>query len=256
MSAYQITPLKTGTIIVDKGGYITRGKGFGEEVEIPATAWYLTDGQHKLLVDTGMAYTELAHWHHAGSWQDPDDVVHQRLKRIGVDPEEIELVIFTHLHWDHCHNIDKFTHARFVVHARELEFALEPIPPYYKSYEHYRLGKKAPFIDIQFETIHGETEILPGIHVFPTPGHSPGHQSVAVETTEGTHVIAGDAVFAYDNLRPASEHLPYTIMGRFMDICASWHSLEEIVRRASVVLPGHDFRVFDVDTYPAQISQR
>jgi glyoxylase-like metal-dependent hydrolase (beta-lactamase superfamily II) len=250
MNKYRIWPLKTGTIMVDKGGYITRGTGLGQEVEIPATAWYLSDGTHKIMVDTGMCGGELADWHHKGSWQDPGEAVHERLRSIGVDPAEIELVIFTHLHWDHVHNLDKFINARFLASAREYAFALDPIPPYYKSYEYHKLGKKAPFVDIQMETLEGESEVIPGITVFPTPGHSPGHQSVAVNTDAGVHVITGDAVFAYVNLEPADEHHPFTMMGRFADIVAAWRSLEEIVKRADVVLPGHDIRTMDVEFYP------
>lgn len=254
MSEYTIRPLRTGVITVDKGAYITRGVGLGEMVDIPAIAWYLTDGRRRLLVDTGMCDTELADWHHPGSRQEPGEAIHERLRDIGVDPADIELIIFTHLHWDHCHNLDKFPNARCVVSAREYSFALDPIPPYYKTYEHYKLGKTAPFIGVAFDKIDGQSEVLPGLSVFPTPGHSPGHQSVAVNTTEGVYVIAGDAVFAYDNLAPAGEHIPFTIMGRFMDIIASWHSLEEIASRADVVLPGHDMRVMDVEVYPGTNS--
>jgi len=136
MNKYQIRPLKTGTIIVAKGAYITRGVDLGKEVDIPATAWYLTDGHHKIMVDIGMCHTTLADWHHHGSWQEPGEAVHERLQAIAVDPAEIEVIIFTYLHWDHCHNLDQFPNARFLVNAREYEFALDPIPPYYKSYEH------------------------------------------------------------------------------------------------------------------------
>ncbi len=251
MGYYRIKPLKTGTIIVDKGAYITRGIGVGQEVEIPAIAWYITDGRRKLMVDTGMSQTALADWHHPGSWQEPGEAIDENLHAISVDPLEIELVILTHLHWDHCHNLDQFRRARFLASAREYAFALDPIPPYYKSYEHPKLGKRPPFAGKSFETIEGEVELLPGLRVFPTPGHSPGHQSVAVDTEGGVHVIAGDAVFSYENLRPASEDLPFTIMGRFTDIVAAWRSMEEIVRRARVVLPGHDMKVFAAEEYPA-----
>jgi glyoxylase-like metal-dependent hydrolase (beta-lactamase superfamily II) len=251
MSHYTIRPLRTGTIIVDKGAYITRGVGLGEPVEIPATAWYLTDGHHKVMVDTGMSHTALADWHHAGSRQGSGEAIHERLQAIGVDPLEIELVILTHLHWDHCHNLDRFRRARFLADAREYAFALDPIPPYYKSYEHRRLGKTPPFAKVRVETLEGDSEVLPGVRVFPTPGHSPGHQSVAVDTEGGVHVIAGDAVFSYENLKPAGEHLPFTIMGRFTDIVQAWRSIEEIVRRSQVILPGHDIGAAEVEVYPA-----
>ncbi|MBM4433255.1 MAG: N-acyl homoserine lactonase family protein [Chloroflexi bacterium] len=252
MSKYRIHPLKTGTIVLDKGAYITRGVDVGKKVDVPATAWYVTDGRCQIMVDTGMCYTSLADWHHPGSRQEPGEAIHEQLQRTGVNPRDIELVIFTHLHWDHCHNLSKFSNARLVVSAQEYAFALDPIPPYYKSYEHHKLGKSAPFIGAKFETVDGELEILPGITVFPTPGHSPGHQSVAIETNGGVHVVAGDAVFAYDNLEPADENHPFTIMGRFSDIVASWRSLEEIVRRADVILPGHDSRALNAEVYPIE----
>jgi len=111
----------------------------------------------------------LADWHHPGSRQEPGEAIHEQLKHIGINPSDIELVIFTHLHWDHCHNLNKFPNARLVVSAQEHAFALDPIPPYYKSYEHHKLGKRAPFIGAQFEVVDGEAEILPGITVFPSP---------------------------------------------------------------------------------------
>lgn len=251
MSHYRIYPLKTGTIIVDQGAYVTRGIGLGREVEIPGTAWYVTDGRRKIMVDAGMCHTKLADWHHKGSRQEPGEAVHEQLRARGVDPAEIEWVILTHLHWDHCHNLDQFPKARFLVHSRELDFARDPIPPYYKSYEHPRLGKTPPFSEISFETLSGEVEVLPGITVFPTPGHSPGHQSVAVATDGGIHCITGDAVFSYVNLVPANEYQPFTVMGRFANIVESWRSMEEIVRRGKVILPGHDMRTMDHPVYPA-----
>ena len=50
---------------------------------------------------------------------------------------------------------------------------MNPIPLYYKSYEYKDLGIEAPFIGVKFELIDGEAEIVPGVRVYPTPGHSP-----------------------------------------------------------------------------------
>jgi N-acyl homoserine lactone hydrolase len=252
MSNFVITPLNTGTIVVDKGEYVTRGIDAGVKVPIPAIAWYLTDGRHQVVVDTGMCQTSLADWHHPGSHQADGQAIHEQLTAIGVRPDEIELVVVTHLHWDHCHNLDKFINARFVVSRQELAWALDPHPLYFKSYEAPQLGRTAPFRHTTFETVDGEAEILPGLEVFSTIGHTPGHQSVAVATEAGVHVITGDACFAYVNLAPANDTLRFTIMGRVMDLLAAWRSLEVIVERATVVLPAHDEKVFAHARYPAQ----
>jgi N-acyl homoserine lactone hydrolase len=250
MADFQIWPLRTGTIMVDKGEYVTRGIGRGVQVGLPATAWYLTDGSHRILVDTGMCHTTLAHWHHPGSSQLEGESIQDQLESIGVNANDIETIILTHLHWDHCHNLSYFPDARVVVNDTELRFALDPVPLYDKSYEHARLGLTAPFVGRRLDTVAGDATIIPGIDVFPTPGHSPGHQSVAVSTQLGTYVIAGDAVFSYENLRPAGPNLRFTLMGRVMDVVAAWRSMERIVERADLVLPGHDSTVLEAEVYP------
>jgi glyoxylase-like metal-dependent hydrolase (beta-lactamase superfamily II) len=251
VSRYKIWPLRTGTIIVDKGQYITRGIDVGLHVPIPATAWYVSDGRRHVLVDTGMCHTELAHWHHPGSCQEDDQSIVPQLERLGVAASDIELIVFTHLHWDHCHNVDAFPNARLVVSQQELMWALDPHPLFFKSYEDPRITSRvAPFRGSSFETTHGEAEVIEGISVFPTVGHTPGHQSVAVDTDHGVHVITGDACFAYVNLEPASATLRFTIMGRVMDLLAAWRSLEVIAERADVVLPAHDDAVYDHECYP------
>ena len=75
-----------------------------------------------------MCPTELADWHHKGSRQEPGEAGPVNSFGPGGGPAEIEWVILTHLHWDHCHNLDQFPKARFLVHSRELDFAPGPHP--------------------------------------------------------------------------------------------------------------------------------
>ena len=66
----QIITFNTGFIAVDKGAYITRGKGIGIKVEIPAIAWLIKSDNETILVDTGMCNTKRAQqYHHPGSYQ-------------------------------------------------------------------------------------------------------------------------------------------------------------------------------------------
>jgi N-acyl homoserine lactone hydrolase len=228
----RIVPINTGFIQVDKGGTLTQGRGYGEKIFIPAIAWYVNGGEEKVMVDTGMCETARAdRYHHAGSYQEEDQRIDRALKKVGVDPEEISKVIFTHLHWDHCHNHGLFKNAKFYAHADEVKFALTPLPPYYRSYESPHLGIVPPFSGTPFQLTEGQEEITEGISVFPTPGHSPGHQSVAVE---------GDI----------ANHLPFIMNGRYIDLQSSWESFFKIKERAKFVLPGHEIRVFDQREYP------
>jgi N-acyl homoserine lactone hydrolase len=110
---------------------------------------------------------------------------------------------------------------------------MDPIPLYYKSYEAPQLGITRPFEGITMNLTEGEEEIMPGVRVFETPGHSVGHQSVEVDTDSGKYLICGDAIFIMDNLKPIPEiHYDITPPNRFADIVATWKSIEKIKARA------------------------
>ena len=99
---------------------------------------------------------------------------------------------------------------------------MDPIPLYYKSYEHPALGVTRPFEGCSFELVDGDVELFDGVRTLFTPGHSPGHQAVEVDTKDGTYILAGDAIFLLDNLKPIPDiHYTITPTSRFADII-SW----------------------------------
>jgi N-acyl homoserine lactone hydrolase len=247
----RIYPINTGFIRLDKGAYVTAGAGYGQEVEVPANAFLVTDGRENILIDTGMSETPKANWHHPGSYQPEGFRIDEQLAKLNLRTEEISGVIFTHLHWDHCANMKLFTNAKFYVHQRELNFALNPHVLYQKSYESEKLGVEPAFKDVAFETVDDEYDYNAYISMFPTPGHCPGHQSVAVQTENGIYVIAGDAVFADENLKPDKHrNLHFTPMGRYVNVFEMFDSMDKIIKRADVVLTGHGQGVFGKSFYP------
>jgi len=214
-------------------------------IEMPVFTFLIEDGEKLLLVDTGMSWSERANdYHHPGSRQPQGMAIHEQLAKIGYKPQDIDIVVFTHMHWDHIFYMDKFTNATFIAHEKEYAFALDPIPLYYKSYEHPALGIIRPFEGIDIKTVYGEQEIIPGVRVFETPGHSPGHMSVEVDTRQGSFICAGDSVFIPDNLNPIPElHYNITPPGRYADIISTWKSIElqkERARDLSCILCCHD----------------
>lgn len=246
----KIIPLKTGEICCDKGLTTTFKKDVGKMIYIPSTAWLIDTGKEKILVDTGMCDTDKANkYHYKGSTQKEGERIDQTLKKIGVDVKDITKIIFTHLHWDHCQNLYFFKNAKFYVQKKELEFAKNPIPLYYTSYESHIPGLKQTFSEIQFELINGDQKIVDGINVIFTPGHSPGHQTVLVKTEKGTYAITGDAIMCYENLEKNGNQ-KFTMMGRHADIIESWKSIEKILSKSDFVLPGHEEKVFDKKEYP------
>jgi len=218
-----------------------------EKVPLPVFTFLVEGGDELLLVDTGMSWTERANeYHHPGSWQEPDQAIHVQLGKLGYKPEDIDIVVFTHLHWDHMFYMEKFTKARYFVHEREWAFANDPIPLYYKSYESPALGLKAPFTGLadRVVCVAGESAIMPGVRVFESFGHSPGHMSVEIDTKEGSYICAGDSIFVMGNLNEVPElHYDITPPGRFYNIVEAWKSIELQKIRAkdpSFLLLCHD----------------
>ncbi|HEY0186685.1 MAG TPA: N-acyl homoserine lactonase family protein [Cellulomonas sp.] len=260
-SPLTIRPLNTGYIPTvplqyhfhfSAGPYLTGVSS--EKVPLPCYAFLIEGGEHPVLVDTGMAWTERAAGaHHPGSWQEPGQDVESLLQAAGYTCADVQTVIFTHLHWDHVYYAEKFAHARTICHRREYEFAVDPIPLYYKSYESPVLGLTAPFRGIELELLDGDTEIVPGVRAFETFGHSPGHISVEVDCADGdSYICAGDSMFSLRNLDPIPElHYDVTPPGRFSDVVECWRSVERQKERAAS--PQHLLLAHD-ETLPARLA--
>ncbi|GAA2179205.1 hypothetical protein GCM10009785_04970 [Brooklawnia cerclae] len=252
-STLTIRPLNTGyipTVPLQYHFHFSAGPYLkdvpNEKIPLPCFTFLVEGGDQPVLVDTGMAWTERASGvHHPGSWQDAGQDIESQLKACGYSCEDIGTVIFTHLHWDHTYYAQKFANSRVICHRRELDFALHPIPLYYKSYEDPVLGLEAPFKGVELEPIEGETEIVPGIRAFETFGHSPGHISVEIDCADGdSYICAGDSMFSLRNLDPIPElHYDVTPPGRFYNIVECWRSVElqkERAKSPSHLLLAHD----------------
>ena len=98
MDGYKITPLRLGSIVRKKSSMI-----YGAEdtpLEFPLVAFLLEGFGRRLLVDTGGSPPDGVHWQ--PYTRPPDEALPQALARAGAAPEDIDGVIFTHLHWDHA----------------------------------------------------------------------------------------------------------------------------------------------------------
>jgi N-acyl homoserine lactone hydrolase len=162
-----------------------------EDERMPVYVHVVDHPDGRVLVDTGM--TEL---HPAVADMDP------RLTPLSTqadfDLAGIDVVINTHLHFDHCGGNHLFTGRPIYVQRRELDDA--------RSEEDYTIPEWVEAPGVQYVPVDGELELLQGIRLVPTPGHTPGSQVVVVETGGRSVVIAGDtAVFFADLDEPRTE---------------------------------------------------
>ncbi len=230
---WEVTPLQVGSIILDRSA-MTHYKGKGEIITVPILAAAATDGVHKIIVDTGIRDIEEYKKAEPGVNQTEDQEITAAIRKyLGWSPEEIDIVINTHLHVDHCGCNYKFTNAEFYVQKKEWNAAFNPLKPAEPFYDYPAFDKTA-INYFQWNFLDGDAEILPGCRVITTPGHTEGHQSVLFNTAEGVLCVSGDICNVAENV---NENLEPNIV---VDVAATYESLKRVRQFATWILPGHD----------------
>lgn len=237
MGKFTLYPLHLGTITRRKS-LMAFNLDPEKFIDLPVIAWYLTDGQKKILVDTGGPVPDGVHY--MPYTQTEEQRLDRQLQKVGVTPEEIESVILTHLHWDHSSNNHLFPQAKFYVQKAELQYAVAPIPPQINSYD-------LPLIfQTKYEILDGDTQFTDGIELILTPGHSPGSQTVLVDTEKGVYALTGDLL----NLIECWNMSPKVPNGWHVDLADCYRSFDKVEKRADVVMPGHEPTILDHPRYP------
>ncbi|WP_419786616.1 N-acyl homoserine lactonase family protein [Pseudodesulfovibrio sp.] len=196
---YKIHPLCMGTKVFDKG-MMTYQHDYGTPYTIPIYTWYIEGGDKNILVDTGEMQPivseerEKAIGGHIYTFE-------EGLAKYGLKPEDIDIVIHTHLHNDHCENDYKCVNAKVYVHELELEHVHNPHPLDFRYLEDYVEDVED---NGQIIAIDQDTEVVPGITMIHTPAHTPGGMSVKIDTEKGTVLICGFCTIL-ENLYPPKE---------------------------------------------------
>jgi glyoxylase-like metal-dependent hydrolase (beta-lactamase superfamily II) len=157
----------------------------------------------RVLIETGIG--ERMDEHHRAQRGVTGKPILPSLRDAGVDPDSIDLVAVSHLHFDHAGGLltaqggRAFARARVVAQAEEWSFALGQNPRLQASYEQDDLRLAEPWAAAQ--AAHGDEEVLPGVSVVRTGGHSGGHQAVVIRGANETVGFFGDLC-----MRPWSAH--------------------------------------------------
>jgi N-acyl homoserine lactone hydrolase len=192
-----------------------------EGERMPVYVHVIDHPEGRVLVDTGM--TQL---HPAVADMDP------RLSPLStqadVDLAGIDVVVNTHLHFDHCGGNHLFTGRPIYVQRQELDDA--------RSEADYTIREWVDAPGVQYVPVDGELELLPGLRLVPAPGHTRGSQVVVVETGARPVVICGDtAVFFAELDEPSTEGQRLV---RALDPAEVWLAHEHEPWRPPRSLPG------------------
>jgi len=246
-----IIPLDVGVLYNDKSN-LTPRRDYGTLFKAASIMWYIAGAENKIVVDTSFRSAQESSRLHAPLKAErlPQQEPASALAAIGVKPDSIDIVVLTHLHWDHCQNHHLFPNATFMIQREELRYAIAPLPFHASMYEAITIGMKPLWFDISpIELVDGDRQIAEGISLVHTPGHTPGYQTVLVETPQGKIAIAGCMVPTFENW-PDSEQDSYLPSSLYVDLEQYWKSMQRIDRLSDLVLPGHDPDVFRQRQYP------
>ena len=206
-------------------------------VQIPITCYLVRTADATILFDTGvspravpglMRNDPLAHF-------TDNDLLAHRLDTVGLDADTIDLVVLSHLHYDHAGGAEFFRKSELVVQQDEYSYAHYPASFFAGFY--YRKNFDLP--GYRWRLLDGDTELAPGVTVLRTDGHTPGHQSLMVELPEtGPVILTGDACYWHEHVE--KERVPGVVWNPTLAL----HSIKRIKTLARLtgarIFPSHD----------------
>jgi len=229
-----------GTLTGAMANMMEGGEG---EVTLPIPSYLIEHPKGTVLFDSGMhpdcqrdptarAGARIGAWFKFD--YRPGDEVSARLQAIGRDPAEIDILINSHLHFDHVGGNALIPNATVVIQKPEWEAGMDPDIAALRGFNRadFDLGHKIKMIEGEHD-LFGDGSLV----LFPTYGHTPGHQSLKLKLASGEIVLAADACYFCRTL--AERRLPVRVHDRDA-MHASLEKLAQLQKGGARIFFGHD----------------
>ena len=173
---------------------------------------------------------------------------------LGVDVNNAEDVIITHLHYDHIGNFDLFPKAQFHLQDSEMAYATGRYmanPLFGHAFEEDEIVAMVRNVyKGRVSFYDGDAELAPNISVHHVGGHTKGLQVVRLWTRKGWLVLASDASHYAANM---NERRPFPIVVDIAQMIDGWDKMKTLVDDPANIIPGHDPEVMNI--YPAPSAE-
>jgi len=199
-------------------------------IDPPCYSYVLSDGERAVIVDTGPDRLR-ARAEGLETVGDTAQLLVAGLNTCGLKPSDIACIVHTHLHHDHMQNDLMFPNAVVSVQRAEVDWVSGP------NDDQFYFGARELLIALgdRLRLVDGDAELYGGLRVVLNAGHTPGHQSVLVDTAVGVVCICGDIVSLFENV---------DIVG---SICPNVDQTTAFLERARTagweMVPSHDPRL-------------
>lgn len=227
------------------GNFIDGDPHENSDMPLDYFVWAIVGNGRTFVVDTGFDQTMAK--------KRDRKIVHpvdEGLEAIGVRHTDVENVIVTHMHYDHCGNGALFPNARFHMQDTEMEYVTGRCMCHHQISHAFEADDVARMVHrvfagrVQFHD--GGDELAPGITVHKIGGHTKGLQCVRVATQRGDVVLASDATHFYQHLE--TRRL-FRVLYNVGDMLEGYATLERLASSRAHIVPGHDPLV--LARYPA-----
>lgn len=245
---YTIKPMSMGYMPADKSVLMMR-TDIGTPNKNTQNFFLVQGGAENILVDTGTLSADInpperPQYTSVEEFRSMEDLLGER----GVQCSDITKIILTHLHYDHCWNLEKFPNIPIYIQGREMEYAVNPIPFDFRYYGLLPGGDVPPWmLNIsRVVRVNGDCELLPGIKLLLTPGHTKGSQCVLVDTKEGQYLLTGDTI---SRIEGYERGIPNGIIDNLYEWNDSYNRIKSIIDGPDKLLPAHEWMVHNRRIY-------
>jgi glyoxylase-like metal-dependent hydrolase (beta-lactamase superfamily II) len=229
LTVIDVKLLSDGYFTLDKS-FLVFGKYQGMKYKAALKPLLIRTQKETILVDTGVGTLPAKYEKFHEVIRSKEEALRYSLHQAGLRPEDVTMVVNTHLHFDHCGNNKMFANGKFLVQTDEIRYAYFPD-------RFMRVSYLREFFDVEgdYIPVRGKYEIENGVEVLPTPGHTIGHQSVVVKWKGRNIVYTGDAAPLPENIEKRN------ITGMIYDSAQGMQSID-LLRRIEnpVYIYSHD----------------
>lgn len=237
-AVYSILALKYAGPLTSSVAKVLLDTDWDKRIERNCYIWVVQGEEKTVVIDCGVRPAR-AEQRNLRGYVSPAEV----LRRIGIDVACVEHLVITHIHRDHVGGIELFPRAKVYVQRKEFDFwTMDPIamrPSFARESDPVAVQALGALRGSErLILVDGDREILPGIKLLLTPGHTPALQSVAVATAKGLAVLTSDCAHIH---RTFEMDMPSSMICDLPEWMRSLTKLRKIVDgNLDMLFPGHD----------------